>query len=115
MRDGSTLLRLLRRKQFDIYFVQRRKLKIGMQAGLASRNLAIIAHLACPAHQKEYWAVSIRVQHGVPDFQKKIRQRNFQNSSGDEVIPEPISSYRLGTSSLYDAGGAHLGARFFVF
>ena len=53
-------------------FVQRRKRKIGMQAGLASRNLAIIVYLACPAHHKEYWAVSILVQHGVPDFHKRF-------------------------------------------
>ena len=48
-----------------------------------------------------------------PDFQN--RQRNFQNSSGEEVFPEPTSSYKLGVPKLYDAGGAHLGDRFFFF
>ena len=44
----------------------------------------------------------------------KIASGIFFNSSGEEVFPEPTSSYKLGVPNLYDAGGAHLGARFFL-
>ena len=96
-------------------FVQRRKRKIGMQAGLASRNLvphcAYVLPRASIAMLGDGCCLAVRSCR----FAKKIRQRNFQNSSGEEVFPEPTSSYKLGVPKLYDAGGAHLGARCFLF
>ena len=66
-------------------------------------------------YQEGYSAVSTLVQTRPTRFPESPAEF-FLNSSGEEVFPEPTSSYKLGVPKLYDAGGAHLGARlFFIF